>query len=108
MWWDSTSDKTHYAKNDLIFFSKLAGGGTGFVYPNREMLLEPTKGSAAFWISTTSTMHLEPESIHGGCPVLQGNKWILNKWIYGFDQWKKYPCSLNKKETIPGFNGITP
>ena len=71
------------------------------------MLLEPTKGSAGFWMGTTSTMHLEPESIHGGCPVLQGNKWILNKWIYGFDQWKKYPCSLKKKETIPGFSGIT-
>ena len=52
-------------------------------------------------------MHLEEESIHGGCPVLQGNKWILNKWIYGFNQWKNYPCSLKEKEKIPGFRGIT-
>ena len=98
---------TQQPRIKFFFFKIIAGGGTGFIYQNREMLLEPTKGSAGFWMGTKSSMHLEPESIHGGCPVLQGNKWILNKWIYGFDQWKEYPCSLKKKESIPGFRGIT-
>jgi len=28
----------------------------------------------------------EMAGTHGGCPVLIGSKWILNKWIYSFDQ----------------------
>lgn len=36
-------------------------------------------------------------SEHVGCPVLKGSKWILNKWIYSFDQFKYVNiCHLNK------------
>jgi hypothetical protein len=43
------------------------------------------------------------ETSHGGCPVLKGSKWILNKWIYYFNQFKKFPCGLsyNKKFESP-------
>ena len=84
-----------------------AGGGTSFHYPNREMLVTPEKGSAAFWMDLKSDGLLESRALHAGCPILKGSKWILNKWMYQFDQWKTYPCLLKKNEFLPPFNGVT-
>ena len=68
---------------------------------------EPVKGSVAFWMGSKSDNFIENESVHGGCPVLEGSKWILNKWIYAFNQWKKFPCNLTEKVSIPGYEGVT-
>ena len=70
-----------------------AGGGTAFDHPRKEQLIDPTKGALALWYGLTPTGHLQYDSSHGGCPVLHGSKWILNKWIQYFDQWKNYPCT---------------
>lgn len=42
-------------------------------------------------------------SSHGGCPVLGGSKWILNKWLFGYDQVQEWRCGLKKKDTFEGF-----
>jgi prolyl 4-hydroxylase len=68
------------------------------------MLIEPARGSAAFWIGKKSNGKTESVSSHGGCPVLMGSKWILNKWIHYFDQWKTYPCLTDEKAYVPPFN----
>ena len=84
------------------------GGGTSFQYPEYEGLLKPTKGSAAFWINLTSDHTRDGRASHGGCPVLKGSKWILNKWINSFDQWKGSPCSIYRYQPIkPFFAGMT-
>ena len=57
--------------------------------------MEPTKGAIAIWYGLESNGYLQYDSSHGGCPILSGSKWILNKWIYYFDQWKNYPCKLS-------------
>lgn len=72
-----------------------AGGKTAFIHPGIETLIEAQEGSVAFWINTDAKTEIDAASAHGGCPVLQGTKWIFNKWLYSFDQWKDYPCSLN-------------
>ena len=84
-----------------------AGGGTCFPAADFEGLLEPRKGSAAFWINLVSNHGIDTRAAHGGCPVLEGQKWILNKWIYSWDQWKKFPCFLEPGITIPPFTGMT-
>ncbi len=71
------------------------------------MLVHPEKGAAAFWMDLTSDQTIESEAVHAGCPVLVGSKWILNKWVYAFDQWKKYPCLLKKWELMPPLKGVT-
>ena len=70
-----------------------AGGATAFCHLGQEETLQPSKGSVAFWWSLDTKGHRLPGSLHGGCPVLHGSKWIFNKWVYYFDQWKKFPCS---------------
>ena len=83
-----------------------AGGGTGFDFLDYQGLIQPRKGSAAFWIDLTASHERDYRAIHGGCPVIKGSKWILNKWINSFDQWKHWPCEINElDETLP-FAGI--
>ena len=84
-----------------------AGGGTAFVQEDYEGVIEPTRGSAAFWINLSSAHYKDHRAKHGGCPVLQGSKWILNKWMYSWDQWKRWPCRLPKYTAIPPFEGMT-
>ena len=84
-----------------------AGGNTAFISKEFEGTVEPTKGSAAFWMNLSSCHLKYRRSTHGGCPVLKGSKWILNKWIYSWDQWKNLPCYLEPYETIRPFEGMS-
>merc|ERR1711894_687344 len=76
------------------FQETVAGGGTAFDSKNYEGLVEPVAGDAAFWINLSSSHRKDLRAIHAGCPVLKGSKWILNKWIYSWDQWQKWPCGI--------------
>ena len=84
-----------------------AGGNTAFIDKEYEGIVEPTKGSAAFWMNLSSCHLKDPGSSHGGCPVLKGSKWIINKWIYSWDQWKNLPCYLEPYKTIRPFEGMS-
>ena len=81
------------------------GGATAFVNPQNEITVWPRKGSAAFWFSTTLHGYRDLRTSHGGCPILQGQKWILNKWIYQYDQMKNYPCGLRPNEIMKPYPG---
>ena len=75
-----------------------AGGGTAYVYPGHERVISPEKGAAAFWYDLKSDLTADATTFHAGCPVIKGNKWILNKWIYSYDNFKKFPCKLVQDE----------
>ena len=84
-----------------------AGGATAFPTTDFEGLLEPKKGSAAFWFNQFSSHYRDTRAAHGGCPVLKGHKWIFNKWINSWDQWRKLPCHLEPNIELSSFEGIT-
>ena len=71
------------------------GGGTAFVNPGQEMLVQPTRGSAAFWHSLDRKGFRQKAADHGGCPIVKGSKWILNRWLYYFDNFRIFKCGLN-------------
>lgn len=83
-----------------------AGGGTAFDSPRFEQVVWPTRGSAAFWIDLRPSGIRELFSSHMGCPILKGSKWILNKWIYYFDQFQEFKCGLESKSHFDVFNNI--
>ena len=74
--------------------------------------LWPTKGAAGFWyglftdgsrVRCNEILHIssifdfeDNAAMHGGCPVIAGNKWIINKWIMTFAQWNKLPCDTQR------------
>ena len=63
-----------------------AGGATAFFHTKVERTLMPTRGSAAFWYDLDRKGYRDQRTYHGGCPIVKGTKWILNKWIYYFNQ----------------------
>ena len=74
------------------------GGGTAYIYPGHEGVITPEKGAAAFWYDLKSDLTRDETTIHAGCPVIKGNKWIMNKWIYSYDNFRKFPCKLVNAE----------
>ena len=67
-----------------------AGGGTGFIGHDYEDVIKPERGAAALWFDLTNGNDRDDRSIHSGCPITAGSKWILNKcefnaFFYSFE-----------------------
>ncbi|KZV53826.1 hypothetical protein F511_00092 [Dorcoceras hygrometricum] len=43
--------------------------------------VKPKRGDALLFWSMTPDATLDPSSLHGGCPVIKGNKWSSTKWM---------------------------
>ena len=59
------------------------GGGTYF--PMIDRLVTPKKGKALCFLNTSDDMKVIRESIHLGKDVTNGEKWIINQWLYHDD-----------------------
>ena len=68
------------------------GGGTAF--PNAGIHVKAEKGSIVFWWNLLTNGRFDVQTVHGGCPVLVGSKWITNKWI----RWKYQELKLECKK----------
>ncbi|KAK8945642.1 hypothetical protein KSP40_PGU000405 [Platanthera guangdongensis] len=44
--------------------------------------VKPKKGDALLFWSMKPDATLDPTSLHGGCPVIKGNKWSSTKWMH--------------------------
>jgi prolyl 4-hydroxylase len=53
------------------------GGGT--VFPDVHLEVAPKRGNAVFF--TYERPHPSTRTLHGGSPVLAGEKWIATKWL---------------------------
>ena len=56
-----------------------AGGAT--VLPDINLSVYPKKGSALYFSYFNSKGQVDPSTLHGGAPVVEGEKWIATKWI---------------------------
>ena len=66
----------------LIYLNTVEeGGGTRF--PEINKIVKAEKGKAVVFQNVDpSTEKVLPKALHGGDPVLKGEKWICNKWIH--------------------------
>jgi prolyl 4-hydroxylase len=55
------------------------GGAT--VFPNLKLKVGPKKGAAVYFEYCNSHGQVDPMTLHGGLPVLRGEKWIATKWM---------------------------
>jgi prolyl 4-hydroxylase len=46
------------------------------------LAIRPQRGSALLFYNQLPDGRLDPQSLHGGCPVLQGVKWGANMWLW--------------------------
>jgi len=56
-----------------------AGGAT--VFPAIGLDVLPRRGSAVYFAYTTDAGETDARSLHGGSPVVAGEKWIATKWL---------------------------
>ena len=79
----------------------ILGGATVFPYAGISVL--PEKGDSLFWYNLDKSGEKDHYTIHMGCPVLLGNKFIGNKWIGYNAQWNGKKCgfSMSAKFNLP-------
>jgi prolyl 4-hydroxylase len=49
------------------------------VFPDVEFEVEPIKGNAVFF--SYDRPHPSTRTLHGGAPVIEGEKWVATKWL---------------------------
>ncbi|XP_040902432.1 prolyl 4-hydroxylase subunit alpha-3 [Toxotes jaculatrix] len=81
----------------MIYLSSVeAGGSTAFIYANFSAPV--VEKAAIFWWNLHRNGQGDVDTLHAGCPVLIGDKWVANKWIHEHGQEFQHRCSLNPEE----------
>ncbi|XP_074716687.1 prolyl 4-hydroxylase subunit alpha-3 isoform X2 [Strix uralensis] len=81
----------------MIYLSAVeAGGSTAFIYANFSVPV--VKNAALFWWNLRRNGDGDGDTLHAGCPVLAGDKWVANKWIHEHGQEFRRPCSTNAQD----------
>lgn len=63
----------------LIYLNNVEAGGAT-VFPRLNLTVEPIERSAVFWYNIKPNGYTDYKTLHSGCPVLLGSKWIATKW----------------------------
>ncbi|XP_035681720.1 prolyl 4-hydroxylase subunit alpha-3-like isoform X1 [Branchiostoma floridae] len=81
----------------LFYLSEVeAGGATVFTEAN--IAVPVVKNSAVLFENTNKALVRSRASVHAGCPVLIGSKWVANKWIHEIGNELQRPCGLTQEE----------
>lgn len=59
--------------------SPVRGGET--IFPIAKVSIIPEKGKAVLFYNCLPSGNTDPTTLHGGAPVLEGEKWIATKWF---------------------------
>lgn len=62
----------------VIYLNNVASGGCTF-FPESQLRIQPRKGHALFF--SYPSPHASTLTLHGGDPVVAGEKWIATKWL---------------------------
>jgi prolyl 4-hydroxylase len=62
----------------IMYLSEPEQGG-GTVFPDVKLEVSPKRGNAVFF--SYNRPHPTTKSLHGGAPVIVGEKWIATKWL---------------------------
>ncbi|XP_066287029.1 prolyl 4-hydroxylase subunit alpha-3-like isoform X1 [Branchiostoma lanceolatum] len=81
----------------LLYLSEVELGGAT-VFPQINLIVPAVKNGALMFRDMKRSGDFEPLSMHAGCPVLIGSKWIANKWILDRGNEFKRPCGLTPEE----------
>jgi prolyl 4-hydroxylase len=63
----------------LIIYLHTSAKGGSTTFPDVGMQVAPVKGNAVFF--SYNMPHATTKTLHGGAPVIDGEKWIVTKWL---------------------------
>ncbi len=64
----------------LLYLNTPEKGGET-IFPNAPLHVRPVKGRALLFYDVTDQGKPDSKSLHGGAPVIAGEKWIANLWL---------------------------
>lgn len=64
----------------IMYLNDVKTGGAT-VFPEINLNIYPKKGSALYFSYCNSSDGVDPLTLHGGAPVIEGEKWIATKWL---------------------------
>ncbi|XP_052842338.1 prolyl 4-hydroxylase subunit alpha-2-like isoform X2 [Drosophila gunungcola] len=91
------SDKNRHNGNDdrvattLFYLNEVPQGG-GTYFPGLNITVFPKSGSALFWYNLDTKGNDQVRTLHTGCPVIVGSKWVVSKWVNYKGQEFRRPC----------------
>ena len=63
----------------LLMYLNTPKKGGGTIFPDVGLEVAPIKGNACFF--SYDRAHVNTKSLHGGQPVIDGEKWVATKWL---------------------------
>jgi prolyl 4-hydroxylase len=63
----------------LLMYLNTPKKGGGTIFPDVGFEVAPIKGNACFF--SYDRAHVNTKSLHGGSPVVEGEKWVATKWL---------------------------
>jgi prolyl 4-hydroxylase len=63
----------------LVCYLNTPAGGGATIFPDVKLDVAPVKGNAVFF--SYDRAHPATRSLHGGAPVIDGEKWVATKWL---------------------------
>ncbi len=64
----------------ILYLNNVEEGGET-IFPEINLKIIPAQGNAVYFAYTNSKNQVDPLTLHGGCPVLKGEKYIATKWM---------------------------
>lgn len=64
----------------VMYLNDVEDGGET-IFPEVGLAVSPQKGSAVYFRYCNEQGQVDPLTLHGGAPVLAGEKWIMTKWM---------------------------
>ena len=80
----------------MLYLSSTTRGGNT-VFPLLGLSSPPRQGTALVWHTLDTRGRPRQTMKHLGCPVVMGDKWILNKWVKWHHHMFSHPCLTNRQ-----------
>jgi prolyl 4-hydroxylase len=64
----------------VLYLNDVQSGGATY-FPDAGISVAARRGNAVYFRYMNGHRQLDPLSLHGGAPVLDGEKWIMTKWV---------------------------
>lgn len=64
----------------IVYLNTVEDGGET-IFPKLNLKVKAIQGNALYFSYTNTKNELDRNTFHGGAPVLQGDKWIMTKWM---------------------------